>query len=1013
MAANAIRGGVAGAVALLVAALPAGAQSVELSKLTAFDGRYLEWFGYAVAISGDTAVIGAPNSGHTGDLSLPEPFDFEDGFGAAYVYVRDDSGSPEDPTDDTWVIQAKLTADDAAAGDHFGTSVAIAGETIVVGAPGTENFQPGAAYVFVRTGSTWTQQPPLMASDGVGFTSFGKAVAIDGNTVVVGAVRDAGVAVNAGAAYVFTHSGSTWTEEKKLTASDGAANDFFGESVTVSTDTIVVGSRDFVYVYELDGTTWTETKLTAADMSTGDGFGRAVVIEDDTIVVGAEFDDDKGSNSGSAYVFTRDGSGTWSQQQKLTASDGASNDRFGRVALDGNLLVVGAWAKSATTGAVYVFERFGGHWSQRSKLTGSNPIGFPRFGWTVGVSNNAVAVGAFQDGLIGPEGGVAYMFDVDPAAVTQTESVKLSSPASTASFGAYLDLNANGTVAAVGALGEEDLGFSNAGAVHVFRFDGTDWVAEARLAPMMEDVAANNTFGEAVAIAGDALLVGATGVDGQGAAYVFRFDGTNWSQDAKLVPAVIAPGDEFGQSLDLSDDGTVAVIGSNADVMGESNAGAAYVFRFNGSVWTEEAILVSTDPDPFDDFGFGIALSADGNTVVIGSQNDDTVAPSAGAAHVFRFNGATWDHEAKLLSPTPQFGQSFGNGTAISGDGNLAVISDVNDTVHVFRFDGATWNLEATLTAEDSTGEAVSVSADGSVLVVGAESNAPAGAAFVFRFDGTQWFQEVKLVPLDADLNARFGLGVAIAADGETALIGARQDQTGGSAYVFDVLEYVVLTPAGNDVVVAPADTSTGEAVATLTFDSVTDAGATTVTTDDTGPGLPSGFQVGSPGTYYDISTTATFSGTVEICIDYSGVNYDSEAELKLLHFESGAWVDATTSLDTVNDIICGEVTSLSPFAIVNTETAADPVVLLLDLVDTVSELNIQHGIENSLDSKLDRAIEALVDVSMGNNGSAINVMEAFINAVEAQSGNQIPTSDATMLTDFAADLIAVLSLAG
>ena len=658
-------------------------------------------------------------------------------------------------------------------------------------------------------------------------------------------------------------------------------------------------------------------------------------------------------------------------------------------------------------GAAYMFVRQGSHWTERGKLIGSDNTGNSSFGQAVGISGTTVVVGAHEDELLGELAGVSHVFDVDAAGVTQTESVKLSSPGPTASFGNYLDLNANGTVAAVGALSEEDFGFSNAGAVHVFRFDGTDWVVEARLAPMMDDIAANNTFGEAVAVAGDALLVGATGVDGQGAAYVFRFDAGTWSQEVKLVPDDIAPGDEFGQSVDLSADGAVAVIGSNADVLGDPNAGAAYVFRFDGSDWTEEATLIASDPGPTEDFGFGIALSADGNTVVIGNQNDDS-----GAAHVFRFNGMTWDHEAKLLSPTPQFG-SFGNGTTVSGDGNLAVISSAHETVHVFRFDGATWNLEATLTAEDSTGEAVSVSADGSVLVVGAESNAPAGAAFVFRFDGTQWFQEVKLVPLDADLNARFGLGVALAADGETALIGARQDQTGGAAFVFDVLEYVVLTPAGTDVVVAPADTSTGEALATITFDSVTDEGATTVTTDDTGPGLPSGFQLGSPGTYYDISTTATFNGTIEICIDYSGVSYDSEAELKLLHFENGGWVDATTSVDTVNDIICGEVTSLSPFAIVNTENAADPVPLLLALVDTVSELNIQNGIQNSLDAKLDHAVDALVDVSMGNNGSAINVMEAFINAVEAQSGNQIPTSDATMLSDFAANIIAILELAG
>lgn len=1014
-----LQGVVAVAVMFLMGP-PAQADSVELSKLVAFDGRSFDEYGFSVAISGDTVVVGARNSGDTSVGNDPE----DDGPGAAYVYVRDDGGTPLDPNDDTFVLQAKLTVDDGDLGDQFGTSVAISGQTIVVGSPFGDGFK-GAAYVFVRVGSTWSQQAKLVAGDGVVSDIFGEAIAIDGDTVVVGARGNDDAGLNAGAAYVFTRSGSSWSEQAMLTASDAAASDRFGLSVAVSIDTVVVGSpfddnaaisSGSAYIFHRTGTTWSEqAKLTADDAARADNFGASVDIDDDTIAIGAPQDDDHGSTSGSAYVFTRDGGGTWSQQQKLTAADGASLDRFGVVAIDGDLLIVGSRhlrESEFVSGTAYLFARTGSHWKQRTKLEGTDNTTAALFASAVAISGNSVVAGSPQDNFLGDRSGVAHVFDVDAAGVTQTESVKLSSPAPNASFGNYLDLNANGTVAAVGALGEEDLGFSNAGAVHVFRFDGTDWVVEARLAPMMVDVAANNTFGEAVAIAGDALLVGATGVDGQGAAYVFRFDGTNWSQDAKLVPAVIAPGDEFGQSLDLSDDGTVAVIGSNADVMGESNAGAAYVFRFNGSVWTEEAILVSTDPDPFDDFGFGIALSADGNTVVIGSQNDDTVAPSAGAAHVFRFNGATWDHEAKLLSPTPQFGQSFGNGTTISGDGNLAVVSSTNEAAHVFRFDGATWNLEATLAVEDSSGEAVSVSADGSLLVVGAVQNGP-GVAFVFRFDGTQWFQEVKFVPLDADLNVFFGLGVALAADGETALIGDANESGGGAAYVFDVLEYVVSTPTGTDVVVAPADTSTGEVVATLTFDSVTDAGATTVTTDDTGPGLPSGFQLGSPGTYYDISTTATFNGAIEICIDYSGVSYDSEAELKLLHFESGAWVDATTSLDTVNDIICGDVTSLSPFAIVNTETAADPVVLLLDLVDTVSELNIQHGIENSLDSKLDRAIEALVDVSMGNNGSAINVMQAFINAVEAQSGNQIPTSDATMLTDFAADLIAVLSLAG
>jgi len=263
--------------------------------------------GYSVSLDLNTAIAGAP---------------FEDGAGtdrgAAYVHTR--SGT-------TWTQQQKLTASDTEDGDIFGASVAIDGDTAIVGAPyeSTGGTQSGAAYVFTRSGSTWTEQQKLVASDASSFSEFGASVAISGNTVIVGAYQDNGAGSSRGAAYVFTRSGSTWTQQQKLAASD---------------------PEDFAY------------------------FGWSVSIQNDDAVVGARLKGDGGSNRGAAYVFTRSGA-TWTQQQKLTASDTADNDEFGiSVSIDQNTVIVGADRRlgfGVDNGAAYVFTRSGSTWTQEQK----------------------------------------------------------------------------------------------------------------------------------------------------------------------------------------------------------------------------------------------------------------------------------------------------------------------------------------------------------------------------------------------------------------------------------------------------------------------------------------------------------------------------------------------------------------------------------------------------------------------------------------------------------------------
>ena len=228
--------------------------------------------------------------------------------------------------------QTKLLATDGASSDNFGEPVSVSEDTVVVGAvlDDDNGTSSGSAYVFIRSGTTWTQQAKLTASDGAADDFFGFSVSVSGDTAVVGARFEDDKGSNSGSAYVFVRSGTTWTQQAKLTASDGAADDNFGDSVSVSGDTVVVGAsgddgnKGSAYVFVRSGTTWSQqAKLTASDGAVGDIFGISISVSGDTTVVGAAFDGDNGDFSGSAYVFIRSGT-AWTQQAKLTASDGES-----------------------------------------------------------------------------------------------------------------------------------------------------------------------------------------------------------------------------------------------------------------------------------------------------------------------------------------------------------------------------------------------------------------------------------------------------------------------------------------------------------------------------------------------------------------------------------------------------------------------------------------------------------------------------------------------------------------
>lgn len=375
----------------------------------------------------------------------------------------------------------------------------------------------------------------------------------------------------------------TANELGKCNSADMSEGGAFGFAISLSGDVLAIGSPDdatngsfsgAAFVHRFDGETWAEElKLLPADGDSSDQFGRAVAAYGDFIVVGAPNDEQAGNLSGSAYVFHYDGD-SWNQQPKLLASDGAALDQFGfAVAADNDVIAIGAFGDASARGAVYVFRRNAGVWTQEQKLTASDGASGDRFGEAVAIQQDLIFVGAPR----------------------------------------------------------EDDGASNAGSVYVFEF-GESWLEIGELHPSNPSV--NLSFGGSLSVDGNTLLVGATysgGID-DGAAYVFRDSGSGWSQEAQLIPSDGAPGDEYGKSVSIA--GEHAIVGQDAheEIAGEF-VGAAYVYWFDGIGWSQVAKLLASDAESGDAFGY--AVTTDGSTIMVGAFIGPGIALNSGTVYLF------------------------------------------------------------------------------------------------------------------------------------------------------------------------------------------------------------------------------------------------------------------------------------------------------------------------------------------------------------------------------------------
>ncbi len=827
---------------------------VQQAKLTASDSMDFDAFGSSVAISEDTAVIGASQAQGTAPAQ-----------GSVHVFVRRGRG---------WTSQARLTAPGAAASDHFGASVAISGDFLVVGAPDDDigaNTDQGSAHVFARRGETWRYQQILALNDGAANDYFGASVAIDAKTVVIGVPGASGTR---GSACVFAPVGGTWIERQRLVSMDGAAGDNFGASVAIDAGTIVVGApyqdigqnanQGSAYVFTRSGDRWNQRqKLMVQDGVASASFGASVTVEADTIVVGAPYDRESASdNQGSAHVFARDGA-SWSHQAKLTATDGARLDLFGSsVAIDAGTVVIGSAGADRFRGAAYVFARDGANWSKSQRLASEDGEAGGFFGKSVAISGDLMMVGTPRTYGTVSHSGSAYAFAIS-GDLAQRQQFMIGRAATSggaiiAMYDNSVAISGDTTVVGLCLRLPGDGGFTSA--VYVFARGDGGWNIQQILFDPEESVL--HRFGASVAISGNTIVVGDDagrfGDFFQGAAYVYTRNGASWGAPRKLTPDDGVVNNLFGCSVAIyADTVVVGAIGSG------DGQGAAYVFARNGADWIQRQKLTAPDGEPNDEFGRSVAI--DSETLVIGATGDDS---HQGSVYVFRYNGQGWVQRQKLTADDGGADAYFGDSVAISGETVVVGAKGDNSSrgaAYVFAsnaevFTEPTWIQRQKLTASDGSASAqfgASVAISGGIIVVGAlgvtgRTFLPESAAYIFvrrlRFEQ---YQKLPLrVPGGVTSNL-FGKSVAISGDTiiATNWTPVNEHQWGDMVYVF--------TCGGcPNIDLAPADLPEAEAGSPYNQTVTANGGSAPYRFSLSSGSLPPGLTLSQDGSFSGVPTT-------------------------------------------------------------------------------------------------------------------------------------------------------------
>lgn len=644
--------------------------------------------------------------------------------------------------------QDKLLPDPEGIGgpySYMGSSVSQFGDRILVG--GTRMSNQGAAIVFRLEQGVWIREAVLIPDDLGVESDYGFSVSLSDTRAVIGApYHDINGEADRGAVYVYQRQGEQWTLETKLTASDGVAEDYFGYAVSTDDDRVLVGAygeddnggnfAGAAYLFEHANGAWTETKIVPQNPDPGISFGKSVSLDGDRSLIGAPA---KSAGAGAVFVFDyNNGTQTWNQSRMFQAQPRNNGAQFGRsVSLEGNRALVGEWHRvdpvhdggTAATGAAYVFEQDNaGDWIQQAKLTNTHQSNQDFRGFSVSLSGNLAAVGA-------------YGYD--------TESV------------------------------------TNKGAVTLYAFDGNTWQEEALV---LGQYSASD-FGWSVSLQGQRLTVSApkenssNGLKAGNVEVIEPLNGSNNWSDRTSLNAGGAAGNFFGSSVALFD-GQLAIGSSGKKVLNFRGAGSISIRTFSDGRWLPIQNLAAPNPDTQKRLGQRIVMN---NDHLVTSTLDKQL-------EIFKKNGSQWQHFQTITPDNSQNASStWGLSLALSG-GWLAVGDSGIQKVHLYRLTPGSWSYQQTLTSTSADfGQALALQT--TELLIGAPGdNTSKGAVFLATYDGNTWQLDNNAIrPPDPLSGAHFGASLAL--DDRRMVVGAPRygkDKAGnsrnfhGSAYVFN-----------------------------------------------------------------------------------------------------------------------------------------------------------------------------------------------------------------------------------
>jgi len=420
-----------------------------------------------------------------------------------------------------------------------------------------------------------------------------------------------------------------------------------------------------------------EIKITANDAAVNDYFGYSVSIDGDYAIVGAYLDDhDAGDNTGSAYIFMRDGN-DWTQQAKLTADDAEPHDYFGfSVSIDGSYAIVGAYASDDDgdrTGSAYIFVRDGENWTQQAKLLAEDRQTSDHFGHSVAISGDHAIVGVIYDDDDGDASGSAWIFHRNGENWSAHTKLTARDADARDKFGNSVSIEGN--YAIVGAYENDEIA-RDAGAAYVFVLEENNWTEQAKL--MADDATIVDHFGCSVSINGEYAIIGSYwDLNTAGSAYVFQRNDVDWTQQAKLIADDGAMGDYFGNSISIEDE--FAIIGAPGDDDNAANSGSAYVFNRIGDYWVQRVKLTADDAGYRDSFGHSVSIY--GGSAIAGAFSDDDAnnGDNSGSAYIYLLDDLP-DPEISVSPDALDFGEVDLNVTAEQtvtigneGNGNLTI----------------------------------------------------------------------------------------------------------------------------------------------------------------------------------------------------------------------------------------------------------------------------------------------------------------------------------------------------